>query len=61
MKSKLFNLGGPGSRVLVRRDAHLTEDLRHGLGVDAAVVGHILLTAFVDVHRAHWTPHRTEH
>lgn len=46
-------LGGPRAAVLVRRDAHLVEYVGHHLGVDAAVVGHVLLAALVHVHRAH--------
>lgn len=38
---------------LVRRDAHLAEDLAHNLGIDAAVVRHVLLAPLVNIYRAH--------
>ena len=38
--------------LLVGRDTHRTEDIGHRLHVDAAVVGHVFLAAFVDIHVA---------
>lgn len=39
----------------VARDAHGTEDLCHLHGIDATVVGHILLATLVEVHAARFT------
>lgn len=39
--------------LFVRRNAHFAQQQCHFLRIDAAIVGHIFLTAFVHVHAAH--------